>query len=83
MSEDVVFETWNRLRKILRGWQTYRGTKNEYPYRDLKMSLSDISEAYNELRLFTFLEFEKIPRHQLESIWHGLGRVKEPEGKEN
>jgi len=83
LNEDNVTETWNRLRKILRGWQAYRGTKNEYLYRNLKTSLTDISESYDKLRSFTLLDFERIPRCHLESIWHGLGRVKEPEGKEN
>jgi len=78
-----VYETWNRLRKILRGWQTYRGTRNEYPYRDLKTSLIDIAESYDILNGYSILEFKKISKQRLESIWHNLGRVKEPEGKKN
>lgn len=83
LNEENVTESWKKLRKILRGWQTYRGTKNEYTYRDLKNSLTDIFKAYDELRSFTILDFDRIPRHHLESIWNALGRVKEPDGKEN
>ena len=83
LDETHVTETWNRLRKILRGWQTYRGSRNNYPYRDLKKSLSDVAESYKVLNEYSFLDFWKIPTESLEAIWNALGRVKEPEGMIN
>lgn len=83
LDETHIDETWSRLRKILRGWQTYRGTKNDYPYRDLKKSLSEIAEPYKMLNEYSFLDFLKIPTESLEAIWNALGRVKEPQGKMN
>ncbi|MCW3988797.1 MAG: hypothetical protein NWE88_01830 [Candidatus Bathyarchaeota archaeon] len=83
LDETHIDETWNRLRKILGGWQTYRGTRNEYPYRDLKKSLIDVAESIKVLNEFSFLDFWKIPTESLEDIWNALGRVKEPEGKTN
>lgn len=83
LDENHIDETWNRLRKILGGWQTYRGTRNEYPYRDLKKSLIDVTESLKVLDEYSFLDFWKIPTESLEAIWNALGRVKEPEGKMN
>jgi hypothetical protein len=83
LNEVHVNETWNRLRKILGGWQTYRGTRNDYPYSDLKTSLNDIVESFKVLNEYSILDFEKIPVPTLESLWHNLGRVKEPKGEMN
>jgi hypothetical protein len=46
-------------------------------------SLKEISSEYDLVRKKSLLEFDKIPRNALESIWHKLGRVKEKDGSEN
>lgn len=63
-------------------WQTYRGTKNNYPYRDLKRALKNIVGSYNEIKNVSVLELgsSDILNH-LEIIWHELGSVKEPSGE--
>jgi hypothetical protein len=49
----------------------------------LKNSLSNISEAYNQLKRSTLLEFENISNEALDSVWHELGRAKENGGEIN
>jgi len=43
----------------------------------LEQSLKAISDVYDQLRVYPLLEFNKIPNHLLELVWHELGRVKE------
>jgi len=74
-------ETYRRLCTILPKWQTYRNGDNADPLRTLKDSVTNISEAYNQLRTYTLLDFNKVPFEALEIIWHELGRVKEYNGK--
>jgi hypothetical protein len=71
-----------KLLDILPGWQTYRGVDCDY-YTWLPISLSNIAEAYNEIRDWTLLDFDKMPLEPLELIWHELGRVKTTSGKRN
>jgi hypothetical protein len=66
---------------ILPRWQTYRNGGNSDPLGTLKNSLANISDAYNQIRKFTLLEFDSVPREPLEIIWHELGRVKEFQGR--
>jgi len=76
-------EAYRRLCTILPKWQTYRNGDNADPLRTLKESLANISEAYNQLRTYTMLDFDSIPFETLETVWHELGRVKEYNGKRN
>jgi hypothetical protein len=76
-------ETYRRLCLILPKWQTYRPLDNNPCLATLKKSLSNISEAYNQLRKHTLLDFENIPNKALESVWHELGRAKENDGEAN
>lgn len=46
----------------------------------LEISLGRISEAYNQIRSYSLLEFNEVPQEPLELIWHELGRVKEKDG---
>jgi len=76
-------ETYNRLCNILPLWQTYRGV-SEVRWREVLLnSLENMSEAYNQIRKYSLLEFSKVPEDALRLIWHELGRVKEKDGKRN
>lgn len=70
-------KTYHRLCEVLRRWQTYRGGYNPNPWRTLEDSLQRISDAYNQIREYGFLEFSEAPDGALELVWHELGRVKE------
>jgi hypothetical protein len=83
LDENHIREAYDRLRNILPKWQTYRNGDNSEPLKTLKEALSNISDEYNQLRKYTLLEFENIPRETLEKIWHELGRVKEKDGNRN
>jgi len=81
--DDRNFEEANKkLRKILSSWQTYRGTKNNYPYRDLKKALKNIEGSINEIKNVSLPELSSSDiLNDLEIIWHELGSVKEPNGE--
>jgi len=69
------------LLEILPSWQTYRGVRCEY--KDwLPASLNNIADAYNQIRNYSLLDFDKIPRQSLNYIWHELGRVKTLSGNQ-
>ncbi|MCD6513289.1 MAG: hypothetical protein J7L07_00020 [Candidatus Odinarchaeota archaeon] len=76
-------ETYNRLCRILSKWQAYRGGDNINPRETLRKSLERISDAYDQIRRYSLLGFNKIPVEPLELIWHELGRVKELNGNRN
>lgn len=75
--------TYFMLRHILSSWQTYRNSSNLTHLETLKESLTNIREAYSCIKEYSLLAFDKVPREDLEYIWHMLGRVKQPEGKTN
>ena len=77
-------ETYRRLLGVLNRWQYFRG-RGVYvtPDRILKEALENISDAYNQIRKYTILEFRQIPDKPLKTIWHQLGRIKETNGKTN
>ena len=85
LDDDHQEETYEKLRRILRGWQYLRGGGGYKvdPWATLKYSLRKISDAYNQIRKYTLLEFSEVPNELLESIWHELGRVKESDGNKN
>lgn len=76
-------ETYRRLSFILPKWQTYRPMDNTPCLATLKNSLSNISEAYNQLKRHTLLDFENIPQEALKTVWHELGKAKETRGETN
>ena len=76
-------ETYCRLREILPKLQTYRMGDSTDPLEILRDSLRNIPEAYDQIRRYTLLEFDEVPRESLEIIWHELGRVKERDGNRN
>lgn len=76
-------EAFRRLCYILPRWQTYRNSPNPDPLTTLKRSLVTISDAYDQIRMHSLLEFSDIPNQPLELIWHELGRVKEYNGNKN
>jgi len=78
-----INEAYNKLSDILVRWQAYRSSRNHEPLVTLKYSLEAISDAYNRIRTYSLLEFDKIPSQSLELIWHELGRVKEYDGNKN
>ena len=69
--------------RILPKWKTYRGVQGIKWRECLKDSLENISEAYNEVRNYSLLEFDNVPVEPLNLIWHELGRVKERFGNRN
>ena len=83
LDEDHRNETYRRLCSILPKWQTYRPMDYTPCLVTLRDSLLNISEAYNQLRKHTLLDFENIPNETLQLIWHELGKTKEPSGEMN
>jgi len=83
LDEDHRKEAYARLSKILPRWRTYRSGDSSEPLEILKESVDGISEAYDQLRNYTLLDFESIPHETLETVWHELGRAKEKDGKRN
>lgn len=74
-------ETGDILLPILRCWTTYRPLViSEDTFLNC---LGKISAAYNQIRNYSLLEFEQIPRQALELIWHELGRLKQPHERKN
>jgi len=80
LDENHRRETCRRVWSILRGWQAYRPCDSTVCLKVLKDSLRNASEAYNQIRSYTLLEFDKVSNHSLELIWHELGRIKEEGG---
>jgi len=76
-------EACRKLWSILREWQAYRPFNSTACLRILKDSLETISDAYNEIRTYSLLQFDGLPAKPLELIWHELGRVKEEGGNKN
>jgi len=76
-------QTYHRLRSILPRWGTYRGAPGIRWREILEDSLERMSEAYDQIRSYSLLEFDKVPDEPLKSIWHELGRVKEHGGNRN
>ena len=83
LDDNYIEETYNRLYKILPSWRVYRPYKFEDCFQRLKKSLKKISDAYNQIREFSLLEFSKIPTDSLKLIWDELGCVKEENAKKN
>jgi len=71
-----VNDTCKKLLEILPRWQTYRGIKCDYE-KELPLSMAAISHAYDKIRRYSLLEFDKIPDESLRLIWENLGLVKE------
>lgn len=76
-------ETYRRLCSILPRWLTYRGAPGINWRQVLEDSLKRISEAYDQVRNYSLLQFNEVPEAPLKLIWHELGRVKENEGNTN
>lgn len=76
-------ETYRRLCKTLPRWQTYRGVPGIRWREILEHSLTRMSDAYNQIRSYSLLEFSEVPDDPLKLIWHELGRVKEEGGNRN
>jgi len=76
-------ETYHRLCLTLPRWLTYRGAPGIKWREILEDSLDRISEAYDQIRSYSLLEFSEVPDDPLELIWHELGRVKENAGNRN
>ena len=67
-----------RLCPILSSWTAYRPKKSKDEWEPLlREALNNISDAYNQIRKFSLLEFTTIPTQPLKEIYHELGRVKE------
>jgi hypothetical protein len=64
-----------RLLNTLPSWQTYRGVQCNYGTW-LPISLSRIADAYDQIRKYDLLSFNRMPQVPLQFIWHELGRVK-------
>ena len=73
-------QTLDKLINILPTWKTYRNAQCDWR-KELPRSLKHIVESYDQIRKFSLLDFNDIPKTHLENIWNELGRVKEPEGQ--
>ena len=76
-----IEETYDKLGKTLKIWQWHRPEKFSKLAKKLKNALERISNAYNQIRSYSLLEFSEVPDKPLESIWHELGCVKTAGGK--
>jgi hypothetical protein len=76
-------QTCSKLWSILRGWQAYRPYNSTACLRVLEDALKKMADAYNQIRSYSLLEFDKIRDEPLKLIWHELGRVKEIGGRKN
>ena len=65
-----------KLGQTLKIWQWHRPYAFATFAPRLKKALVDMQESYNQIRKFSLLEFDKIPKDQLERVWHELGSVK-------
>jgi len=83
LDDDHRGETHDRLCEILPGWQTYRPNPSNVCLGFLKDSLRRVSNAYDQIRRHSLLEFDDIPDEPLRLIWHELGRAKENDGSRN
>ncbi len=81
LDDDHLKETSEKLLAVLPKWQTYRGVKSDYR-RGLPLALSKISDAYNEIRQYSLLEFDRIPDDPLRFVWEILASVKEKQRTE-
>lgn len=81
LSDSHRRETCRKLWTILRGWQAYRPYNSTACLGILEDSLERITDAYNQIRNYSLLEFDHVPDKPLELIWHELGRVKEEDGR--
>ena len=73
-------ETYRKLSRTLPIWQTYRGVPGLRWRETLKKSLERMTDAYDQIRGFSLLEFSEVPDEPIKLIWHELGRVKEKDG---
>ncbi len=80
---ETASKDYYKLPGILRRWKAYRKSKNSEPYVTLQDSLRNISKAYDRIRSYSLLEFDRTPHDTLELIWNELGRVKEYGGNIN
>lgn len=76
LDDKNIEKAYDRLSKTLKIWQWHRPYSFSMLAKRLKESLKRIGNAYNEIREYSLLEFDKIPREPLEFIWHELGWVK-------
>lgn len=77
-------ETADTLWPILKHWNWLRTPRRLVISEDTFVDyLRRISAAYNQIRNYSLLDFEQIPRRLLESIWHELGCIKERDERKN
>ena len=74
--------THEKLKSIMKAWQTYRPKDSTICLRRLEPSLKYIAPIYDEIREIDLLSFPEAPRDKLKEIWQKLGRVKEDDGAE-
>jgi hypothetical protein len=73
-------DTFNKLRKALPKWKTYRPFSYGECLKALEVSLGRIADTYERIRNYDLLEFSKVSVELLKLIWHELGRAKERNG---
>lgn len=76
-------ETYNRLCKILPAWKTYRPYSSDVCLRRLRKAHEIMSDAYDNIRDYSLLEFSRVSKNSLKIIWEELGCVKEENGEKN
>ena len=83
LSRAYLGEAYCRLFRALRRWQVYRGVGGSDRWVVLRESLWRIGEAYDRIRGYSLLDFDRIPIEPLRLIWDELGRVKEGSARVN
>ncbi len=70
-------ETLHRLGNTLKIWQWHRPLRFDMCLRFLKKSLDKMSDAYDQVRNYSLLEFNEVPKEHLKLIWNELGCIKD------
>lgn len=65
-----------KLLDVLPSWQTWRGSPCNYE-KAFPIALTNIADAYAQIRQYSLLNFNAVPTKPLQHIWSELGRVKE------
>jgi len=80
--DDSHFDlTFEKISSILSGWQYPRGINPQSKvWNNLKIALKNISNDYDDLRLYSLLDLEALDIQLLFRIWNQLSMVKQEDG---
>ncbi len=71
-----IDDAFKKLIKLLREWKWHRPHSYQGLEEKLENALRKISDAYDQIRDYSLLQFEDVPEEPLKLIWRELGQVK-------